>query len=352
MELVVVVVVIGILSGVVVNAKPWYENPLKNSQDRLNSVIKLARTRAMSSTSTYRITSSANNPNEAIQIQRIRSGSCRANTTLVQDVAATDTTIVVSDVSGFAIGDRLTVGGTAADVLSVNFGNNTITLGAAVGTKTAGAVVDTVKSWKNDGAFLDEDLNVNKKASQTDPDISLTAKFDNTEASEWGICINSRGLVSLFDDSGVVVDKDLNLVLTNTRTNQEAKVIIAPGGAMETTAIAMGSGGGAGGGSAIPPSASAIPPGGSGGSPPGGSGGSAIPPGGGGGTPEPEVAGASGQNCNQGVGNGPDGCDPGNSNNNQPSNDEGADTGPGSPGRANNNNSNGNTNGNANRNNR
>lgn len=36
--------------------------------------------------------------------------------------------------------------------------------------------------------------------------------------------------------------------------------------------------------------------------------------------------------CNQGVGNGPEGCDPGNSNNHNPSNDEGGGT-PGNPGR-------------------
>ena len=36
--------------------------------------------------------------------------------------------------------------------------------------------------------------------------------------------------------------------------------------------------------------------------------------------------------CNQGVGNGPEGCDPGNSNNHNPSNDEGGGT-PGTPGR-------------------
>ena len=32
--------------------------------------------------------------------------------------------------------------------------------------------------------------------------------------------------------------------------------------------------------------------------------------------------GGGGSNCNQGLGNGSEGCDPGNSNNNQPSNDE------------------------------
>jgi hypothetical protein len=35
--------------------------------------------------------------------------------------------------------------------------------------------------------------------------------------------------------------------------------------------------------------------------------------------------------CNQGVGNGPEGCDPGRSNHNQPSNDEGPGCGPGNP---------------------
>ena len=39
--------------------------------------------------------------------------------------------------------------------------------------------------------------------------------------------------------------------------------------------------------------------------------------------------------CNQGVGNGAEGCDPGNSNNNQPSNDEDGGV-PGAPGRAHN----------------
>ena len=234
MELLVVVVIIDILSAIVVSAKPWYENPLKNSQDRLSSTIKLARTRAMTSTSTYRINADPSNTNEAIQIQKIRGGSCKADTTLAEDVAAADTTITVNDVNGFAIGDRLSVGGTEADVLSVNFGDNTITMGAAVGEKTAGATVEAVKDWTNDGAFLDEDLNINKKSSQTEPDIQMAAKFDNTQASEWGICINSRGLVSLFDDSGLVTDKDLNLVLTNTRTNEQAKLTIAPGGAIET----------------------------------------------------------------------------------------------------------------------
>jgi hypothetical protein len=40
----------------------------------------------------------------------------------------------------------------------------------------------------------------------------------------------------------------------------------------------------------------------------------------------------SGLKCNQGVGNGPEGCDPGNSNNRHPSNDERGGT-PGNPGR-------------------
>jgi len=38
------------------------------------------------------------------------------------------------------------------------------------------------------------------------------------------------------------------------------------------------------------------------------------------------------QKCNQGVGNGPEGCDPGNSNNRHGSNDENGGT-PGNPGR-------------------
>ncbi|QHU99301.1 pilus assembly FimT family protein [Synechocystis sp. CACIAM 05] len=337
MELVVVVVVIGILSGIVVNAKPWYENPLKNSQDRLQSVIKTARTRAVNSTSTYRITANPNNPSQAIQVQRIRSGSCQANATLREASLATDTTIALNDVSGFAIGDRLKVGGTEADALSVNFGNSTITLGAPVGEKAVGTKVETVKNWKNDSAFLDEDLNVNKKVSQNNADIRMVGKFDNAAEENWSICINSRGLVSLFDADGMMTS-NLDLVLTNPRTNEEAKVVIFPGGAMDATAIAMGSGSGGGGAGSESPTSSESPTGGGG-------------TGGGGSEPEEVGEGSPGNgnngngkpSCNQGLGNGSDGCSPGNSDNNQPSNDDSPDAGPGNPGRGG---GNGNTNGN------
>jgi hypothetical protein len=45
-----------------------------------------------------------------------------------------------------------------------------------------------------------------------------------------------------------------------------------------------------------------------------------------------QTSGPSRSRCNQGVGNGPEGCDPGNSNNHNPSNDELGGT-PGDPGR-------------------
>ena len=46
----------------------------------------------------------------------------------------------------------------------------------------------------------------------------------------------------------------------------------------------------------------------------------------------PDCGSANKPACNQGVGNGPEGCDPGNSDHNQPSNDENGGT-PGNPGR-------------------
>ncbi|NIV33065.1 MAG: hypothetical protein GWN58_27550 [Anaerolineae bacterium] len=50
-------------------------------------------------------------------------------------------------------------------------------------------------------------------------------------------------------------------------------------------------------------------------------------------TPQPEPKPKDKDKCNQGVGNGSEGCDPGNSNHNQPSNDEGEGDTPGNPGR-------------------
>ncbi|WLT37612.1 hypothetical protein NON20_17855 [Synechocystis sp. B12] len=123
-----------------------------------------------------------------------------------------------------------------------------------------GTKVETVKNWKNDSAFLDEDLNVNKKVSQNNADIRMVGKFDNAAEENWSICINSRGLVSLFDADGMMAS-NLDLVLTNARTNEEAKVVIFPGGAMNATAIAMSSGSGGGDAGSESPTSSESPTG-------------------------------------------------------------------------------------------
>ena len=47
----------------------------------------------------------------------------------------------------------------------------------------------------------------------------------------------------------------------------------------------------------------------------------------------PNPNGAGNTDCDQGVGTGAEGCDPGNSNNTTPTNDETPGTGPGNPGK-------------------
>lgn len=74
----------------------------------------------------------------------------------------------------------------------------------------------------------------------------MVGKFDNVVEENWFICINSCGLVSLFDVDGMMIS-NFDLVLINFCINEEVKVVIFFGGVMNVMAIVMGFGFGGGG---------------------------------------------------------------------------------------------------------
>lgn len=187
----------------------------------------------MATTSTYQVGPDALSPNQKMEVKASNGGVCQATTTLREDAASA--VIPVASIDGFRTGDTVTVGGTTASVLSINPDNLTMTLSESV-TKSEGTSVEIVKNWKKDGVYLDEDLNINKKNSPNDPDITMTGKFGDTASDNWIVCINSRGLITLYYNNKAI-NTNLDLVLKNNRTNEATKIVISPGGSSEITAI-------------------------------------------------------------------------------------------------------------------
>ena len=94
-ELMVACSIVGILSALVVNANPWYQNSLGNSRDQVASLLSTVRLKAMSTTSTYRVRPDPANPTRQLKVEQTRGGSCQASTTLKTAETATDTSLGV-----------------------------------------------------------------------------------------------------------------------------------------------------------------------------------------------------------------------------------------------------------------
>lgn len=230
-EVVVTLTVLGVLSAMAMTLKSWYENPLADSQTRLAGVVRLARLRAMSTTSTYRILPDADNPTEKLRVEYAEAGSCEASAKLTADVVDTDTNLPVDDIEGFSIGDKVKVGADVSSnfILSINPDLSTLTLGSPVGTEQAvDADIKTIKTWRRDASFDDETLTLQ-------PKITLAAFAGNNPSalSKWSICFDSRGFATLYQGSKILKNQNLNFSLTNASSSEKAEISVYPGGGVK-----------------------------------------------------------------------------------------------------------------------
>lgn len=228
-EVMVTLTILGVLSAMAMTLKPWYENPLADSQTRLAGVIRLARLRAMATTSTYRVLPDANNPTEKLQVQYTEAGSCEASAKLTTDVLATDTNLSVDDIEGFSIGDKVKVGTDASAniILSINPDASTLTLGSPVGTDQAvDSLVRTIKTWRKDASFDEETLAL-------EPKITLAAFAGVKPLDQWSVCFNSRGFATLYQKSFLLKTGNLDLFLTKDSSAEKAKISVYQGGGVE-----------------------------------------------------------------------------------------------------------------------
>ncbi|MEB3312084.1 MAG: hypothetical protein VKJ02_17800 [Snowella sp.] len=228
LELLIFCSMLGIFAALVVNAKPWYENPLGNNRDQIVGILKLVRVRAMATTSTYRIRPDPVNPNQKLQVELTKSGSCQAIAQLTAEALATTTELSVTNTNDFAVGDAIQVGTDAQNnnIVSINPDILTLTLGQPLGTdQVENATVVMLKNWVNESLFFPEDLML---AS----DITMSGKNAATsQPIDWTICVNSRGFITLFD-ANTTVNANLELTLMNSRTNETQTITVYPGGAI------------------------------------------------------------------------------------------------------------------------
>ncbi|MEB3174687.1 MAG: prepilin-type N-terminal cleavage/methylation domain-containing protein [Cyanobacteriota bacterium] len=232
-EVMATLTVLGVLSAMAMTLKPWYENPLADSQTRLAGVVRLARLRAMSTTSTYRVLPDADNPTEKLQVQYAEAGSCEASAKLTAAVLPTDTNLPVDDIEGFSIGDKVKVGTDASSnfVLSINPDSSTLTLGNSVGTDQAvDADVKTLKTWRRDASFDEETLTLQ-------PQITLAAFAGSSSSalSKWSICFDSRGFATIYQGPKILKTGNLNLFLTKASSAEKAKISVYQGGGLEVS---------------------------------------------------------------------------------------------------------------------
>lgn len=228
LELLIFCSMLGILAALVVNAKPWYEDPLSNNRDQIVGILKLVRVRAMATTSTYRIRPDPVNPNQKLQVELTKSGSCQAIAQLTTPALATTRELRVTNTNDFVVGDAIQVGTDAQNnnIVSIDSDTSSLRLGQPLGTnQAANATVAMLKNWVNESLFFPEDLMLSSSITMSGKNAATSQPID------WTICVNSRGFITLFD-ANTTVNANLELTLTNSRTNETQTIMVYPGGAI------------------------------------------------------------------------------------------------------------------------
>jgi len=216
-ELLVTLAIIGILAAFVGPQLVFANNPLEDGTNQVSGIFKQSRARAMVTTSILRVM-----PVSATQlsVQNARARVCAANTQLQSPALSTDTVLKVVSVAGFAVGDQVTVGSSSiSNVIATNPSTNQITLGQPLGSsQPVNTNVNLSIKWANDSSFSNNDLTLPQSVYFT--------------PTNWILCFDSRGLATQYNNSGSIVNQDLNLTLKNSG-GKPSTVQVLQGGAVQ-----------------------------------------------------------------------------------------------------------------------
>lgn len=241
-EILIGTVVFGVLGALSVTSinSILPQRPLEDSVYQLQNILQQTRSRAVATTSAVRIRPDPDDPERILKVEVADSRGCDAVTALttdlvedpadddfdIEDTINNDKILPLVSVRGFAVGDRLKVGTDETDneIIAIDLNLSTIELGQDLGTdQKEGAVVELLKNWNPDGSLLKEDLTLSDR-------ITLTSSVAD---QKWALCFDSRGFARVYDATSGVVDKTLELTITENQSNSSRKLSVLKGGAVE-----------------------------------------------------------------------------------------------------------------------
>lgn len=218
-ELLVILAIIGIMSVIAGPQLLFANKPLQNGTNQLVGILKQTRSRAMVTTSIYRV-----KPTSATQLEvkTAQARACAGSTQLTQIANTNDTMLHVASVNSFGVGDQVIVGTSpnSNSVIATDPGTNIITLGQPLGsTQPINADVKLSVNWTSEPSFSNEDLTLPKEI-QMNP-------------TNWILCFDSRGIANQYNNSGIV-NGDLTVTLTDT-SGKQSNVNVLQGGVVSAS---------------------------------------------------------------------------------------------------------------------
>lgn len=196
-----------------------------DAEKQFRSILQRARNTAIASTSAVRITPDPVKPDHKFLVEIAQTRNCNSVTNLTQDVSSSDEIKVLST-GGFVETDKITVGGSATEILAIT-DSATMKLTNPV-TASTGAVVELADNWSVNRRLSGDDVTLpeNKGTTLPQPLAEFSADINN-----WTICINGRGVVYILNGNNQP-QPQLTLTLTNVTNNETKDIVINQGGAI------------------------------------------------------------------------------------------------------------------------
>jgi prepilin-type N-terminal cleavage/methylation domain-containing protein len=224
LEMISAMIILGIVSAI---AAPHFFNrhndPVIDGTSQVEQILQQIRGRAIATTSAIRLKVDENNPKQKLSMEISTTRGCDSTGHLSAAAEGIDTELQLVSTRGFEVGDQISVGSDSNnnEILAVDESNSKITLGTSLGSsQPVKSKIELLNNWIPDAALLPEDLTLPENAA-----IS-------SETPDWTICFNSRGIASLYDDTGTAQGK-LVLTIQNTINKDKKDLTILKGGAIE-----------------------------------------------------------------------------------------------------------------------
>lgn len=232
-EILAVLAILGIMT-VIVGPRLFFGDSSSASGDAYNlakSLVGVTRQRAISQTSAARLSFDPNQSDKFL-IEIAKTAGCEALTRLRVNANSTHEKIEVYSTAGFQIGNKLKIGSDSDDNEVKEISGTTITLFKPLGSsQTKDSVVELADNWKEDSALnVKRSIGNNKSVYeylQLPENVTVSANVTN-----WTLCFNSRGIASIYDNSGASQPK-LALTFKDASKNEETLTILK-GGAIAT----------------------------------------------------------------------------------------------------------------------